>query len=204
MKSATAAAVKPTQVATLFAGGYSADAARIRIAGLTYALIVAPKAEGQFEAKWNKNQKLVDGASSFFDGRANTDAMAAAGSPIAMKVRALTIGGFNDWYIPSRDEMEIIYRSFKPSNDENYCWRGDNPSSVPPGYAYSRNDPAQTAIEEFRAGGVEAFDLAAYWTSTQGAGDDGYAWCQFFSYGGQGSYREDDELLARAVRRILI
>jgi len=43
-----------------------------------------------------------------------------------------------------------------------------------------------------------------YWTSTQSAGDGASAWCQSCYGGGQGYYREDRQLRARAVRRFLI
>jgi hypothetical protein len=42
----------------------------------------------------------------------------------------------------------------------------------------------------------------AYWSDTQSAGGESYAWCQYFGDGGQNDYRKDDELRARAVRRL--
>jgi len=42
----------------------------------------------------------------------------------------------------------------------------------------------------------------AYWTSTQYAGNEGYAWYQYFSYGSQYFTRKSTELRARAVRRV--
>ena len=50
----------------------------------------------------------------------------------------------------------------------------------------------------------DEFTRAWYWTSTQYAGDDAYAWYQSFGYGTQGDHRKDDELRARAVRRFPI
>jgi hypothetical protein len=41
-----------------------------------------------------------------------------------------------------------------------------------------------------------------HWSSTQYSAD--YAWCQTFGGGGQYGYDKDDELRARAVRRLLI
>lgn len=40
-----------------------------------------------------------------------------------------------------------------------------------------------------------------YWTSTQYAGNDGYAWVQYFDDGSQGYYRKANHCRARAVRR---
>jgi len=164
-----------------------------------YGIIAAPKATGEHEPTvWNKSMKRVEGAMSFYDGLANTEAMAKAGSKLAQW--ALDQG----LHIPSRDELELLYRHRKPSNDKNWCYRGDNPSSVPVGYAYMPNDPAQTAIEEFRQGGVEAFELEGYWSSTQCAGYVDFAWLQHFDGGSQGTARKGSGCRARAVRRVLI
>ena len=43
-----------------------------------------------------------------------------------------------------------------------------------------------------------------YWTSTQYAGDDAYAWYQYFYYGAQDNHPKYHQLRARAVRRFLI
>lgn len=185
------------------AGGFFAGL--ILVHGETHALIVSPKAEGEHDdAELLKSGANVPGALSFFDGEANTAALAAAGSDLAKWAQGLAIGGFTDWYLPSRDELEICYRAFKPTDEENYCWRGDNPSSVPAGYAYSKDSPAQTGIEAFKAGGAEAFEDTWYWTSTQCAGIESYAWYQDFDLGGQDHGHKDYELRARAVRRYKI
>jgi hypothetical protein len=158
----------PTVAGAPFAGGFYAG--RILIAGALYAIVVAPKAGGVHKATPLGPTKNVPGALSFFDGQANTVALAKAGSKLAKWAHGLEIGGFTDWYLPSRDELEICYRAFKPTQEENYCWRGDNPSSVPPGYAYSLADPLQTTVEAFQAEEAEAFEPVWYWSSTQSAG----------------------------------
>lgn len=51
----------------------------------------------------------------------------------------------------------------------------------------------------------DSFDTSEwYWTSTQNADDDGYAWVQYFDDGGQGYDHKSGEFRARAVRRLLI
>lgn len=203
MDTPTAVETVPTRIAEPFAGGFYAG--RIFVGKEGYAVIAAPKAEGDHaRIAWHKNLKRVEGARSFFDGHANTIAMADVGSPLAKWALGLKIGGFTDWYLPSRDELELCYRAFKPTTDENYCWRGDNPSSVPPGYAYSPDSPAQTAVEVFREGGAEAFESEWYWTSTQFAGGGDYAWFQLFTGGYQHGGRMSVGLRARAVRRVRI
>lgn len=191
----------PTVAGTPFAGGFYAG--RLLVAGVAYALVVAPRGEGEHdEASLNESLADVPSARSFFDGAANTAALAEAGSELAKWAQDLRIGGFMDWYLPSRDELEILYRAFKPTTEENYCWRGDNPSSVPVGYAYNLEEPAQTAVEIFRDGKDEAFEATWYWSSTHYAGSEAGAWCQGFDGGGQGYHHKGDELRARAVRRL--
>lgn len=48
------------------------------------------------------------------------------------------------------------------------------------------------------------FQGRAYWSSEQCAGDGACAWCQGFTYGGQGDYLKSTGLRARAVRRSTI
>jgi hypothetical protein len=203
MNTASAIEVIPQELGVPFGGGFTTS--RILVDQRPFLIITAPKAEGEIIGCWNKKLKRVDGALSFFDGLANTRAMAEAGSEIAKKVLALRIGGFDDWYIPSRDEAEPQYRVFKPTTEKNWVYRnGDNPSSLPPGYPYTANDPAQTAIELFRKGGSEAFDPEWYWTSTQYEGGSDCAWFQYFGDGGQGRVRRVDECHVRPVRRIAL
>jgi hypothetical protein len=202
MNTAVATEVIPN-VTEPFAGGFLAG--RIRVGDQVFALVVAPKEGGEHDdVAWSGSTKSVDGATSFFDGRANTEAMAAAGSETAKWALGLTLGGFSDWYLPSRDELEILYRAFKPTKGENYCWRGDNPSSVPVGYAYSPDSPAQTRHKAFRAGKAEAFETTWYWSSTQCAGDAECAWVQIFDDGYQAYDRKSSDARARVVRRVAI
>jgi hypothetical protein len=169
-----------------------------------YGIAVAPKAQGEFKGIWHPKRKAAPGARSCFDCRANTLAMAEAGSELAQRILALDINGCADWSIPSRDVLELLYRNLKPTTQENYSsFRdGDNPSSVPVGYPYTDDIPAQTSAAAFQAGGAEAFEPRWYWASTQSS--DGYAWCQTFSYGCQHYYAKTNEFLARAVRRFKV
>ncbi len=185
-------------------GGYFAGV--IRLNDAMHGLVIAPKTPGECKPRaWGKGLKRVSAAGSFVDGLANTVAMAEAGSALARWARDLAIGEFTDWYLPARDELELVYRNFKPSVFENWVFRhGDNPSSWPVGYPYTESLPAQTAIEAFRTGGAEALSEDWYWTSTQFAGDEQYAWYQSGDNGGQGGNRKNSELRARAVRRFPI
>lgn len=50
----------------------------------------------------------------------------------------------------------------------------------------------------------ELFENNWYWSGEQFAGDDGYAWCQYFGDGGQGTGPKGTDCRARAVRRLPI
>jgi hypothetical protein len=182
-------------------GGFFAG--QIRVGTHTYGLIVAPLIEGETLKAWGPSA-AIPGAASFFDGFANTNAMADAGSDLARWARGLTIAGLDDWYLPARDELELLYRHFKPTTEVNYCWRGDNPSSVPVGYAYTPTAPAQSTVVAFAEDGPDAFSPEGYWSSTQYAGYSDCAWFQGFDVGGQYGYGKSFEGRARAVRRFLI
>ena len=195
----------PTIIGTAMGGGFYAG--RIRQDGKAFALIVSPKAEGEHEdAEWNDSYEEIEVAKSYFDGLANTNAMVEAGSDLAKWARGLAIGGNDDWYLPSQDELEIIYRNLKPTTDENsgYARSGINLSAVEPTRPYLPSLPAQTLAEAFQEGGSEAFDDVGYWSSTQHASYSGYAWIQIFDGGLQGYDSEDINYRARAVRRLEI
>ncbi len=189
---------------TPFEGGFFGG--NFTHAGTNYALIVAPKAEGQSGGIWIPRNKDVPGAKSYNDGIANTMAMAEADSKLAQWALALRIADYADWYLPSQDELEILYRNLKPATAENYCYvrSGINLSALPPTRPYTPDFPVQTQAEAFRLGGPEAFDEAWYWSSTQHAANSGGAWNQHFVDGGQGNHYKSFEARARAVRRLVI
>lgn len=192
----------PAEIGTPFAGGFYAG--KFNCDGAVYALIVSPKAEGETEMSWGEYGQDIPGARSCFNGLANTQAMVGVGSALAKWALGLNINGHTDWYIPSRDELEMLYRAFKPTSEENCCsFRdGDNASSIPAGYPYTEQEPEQTVASAFQDGGAEAFADVWYWSSTQYSPDN--AWIQDFDDGFQLTYHKDYELRARAVRRILL
>ncbi|MCY1282775.1 hypothetical protein D9M70_316230 [compost metagenome] len=200
--NAIAKSALPTRGAPLGGGFFMG---LYQIEGQQQALIRAPKALG-FHApvRWGKAGILIPGADSFVDGLANTRAMAEAGSTLAAWALELEIGGHADWFIGARDENELVYRVCKPTAQENWCsFRdGDNPSSLPPGYPYTTNDPAQSPIAIFQEGGEEALEACSHWSSTQYG--PGYAWIQYFGDGHQDIDRKVNARPAFAVRRIKV
>lgn len=140
----------------------------INVNGQHKGVIWSPKNAGQISTILLPSRKIAKGDYNPCDCTANMRALLASGSPAAQQVEAMDINGYKDWVIPSRDVLELGYRHFKPTNRQNYCsWRdGENPNSVPPGWIYTENMPAQTSIEEFQDNGKDAFDEAWYWSST--------------------------------------
>ena len=189
-------------IGTQLEGGFFAGLFSLN--GETFGLAVAPKAQGELEeATWDAYGNDLQAAISFNDGLANTQAMAESGSDLGVHMLGLEINGFADWYLPSRDELELLYRNLKPTTETNYIWRhGDNPSSLPVGYPYTAHSPAQTTVSAFVEGGAEAFEDGWYWASTQFS--PYYAWIQVFDDGHQVYHLKDLESRARAVRRFKV
>jgi hypothetical protein len=161
-------------------------------------------AAGELSGRWNASDVDVPGAHSLTDGMANTEAMAAAGSKLAQRVLALNIDGFTDWYIPSKDELELCYRNAKPSSRRNWEDEGSNANSVPVGAPYTAESPVQTTVAELQEDEPDALIPAWYWSSTQHASNSDFAWSQDFSDGGQGGDHKSFAGRARAVRRLPI
>jgi len=146
--------------------------------GNRFALIVAPKAEGEARLKFRTRDGADAGARSLRDGFANSEAMNDDDHPAAQFCRGLRIGGHDDWYLPSRHEAWLLAENLLP------------------GASYV---PEQTTAEAFREGGAEAFERAWYWTSTECT--PGSAWIQLFYYGYQVTTREFWDDRVRAVRK---
>ena len=145
----------------------------------THALIVAPAATGATgtgytlttNLAWKTSDTATTGANSLFDGAANTAAMVAAGianHPAAQFCANLTIGGFNDWYLPAQLEHDIVYFNLKPTTANNATGTGINAYAVPPRTAnYTAGNPLRTAVAAFQAGGAEAFAAGIHWASNE-------------------------------------
>ena len=186
-----------------FGGGFFSGITRDPVTGKRYLNITAG-AEHELVGAWGKYGEKIEGADSFTDSRANTEAMAAAGSELAQKVLVLDIGGFTDWSIPARDVQELQYRHFKPTTEANWQYgrSGDNPNSEPVGLLYTDESPAQTSIEAFQEGGPEAFQDRAYWSSSQRSAN--LAFTMGFGGGTQVYNVKRNELRLRPVRSQLI
>jgi hypothetical protein len=185
----------------------------------THALIVAPRATGATGTGYDApntttlqlktTQTATDGTTSTFDGAANTIAMTSTtelknAHPAAKFCDDLTIGGFTDWYLPSRYELDIAYFNLKPSTALNDTTFGVNPFAVPRRDSnWTAVHPARTSVVAFTTS-TEAFSTSVvfHWTSTQTAASA--SWAGVFINGGQGPSFKTNALLVRAFRRIAL
>ena len=121
----------PAVIGEAFGGGYFAGYISHTADGNpTHALIVAPRATGATgtgytlttNLQWKTADTTTAGTTSDFDGAANTAAMVTAGitdHPAANFCVGLSIGGFTDWYLPARYELNIAYFNLKPNTGAN-------------------------------------------------------------------------------------
>lgn len=198
-----APAVTIPEIGQPFGGGFFSGITRDPDTGKRYLNITAGAAH-ELAGAWGEYGEKIDGAESFTNSRANTEAMATAGSELAQKILALDIGGFTDWAIPARDVQELQYRHFKPTTEVNWQYgrSGDNPNSEPVGLLHAEESPAQTTLPAFQASGAEAFKPTWYWSSSQRSADD--AFHMNFGDGHQFNHAKISELRVRPVRSQLI
>jgi len=201
------------EIGTPMGGGYFAGYISTSANGVpTHYLIVAPKATGE-------NLSIAYGPTdrsdptSFIDGPANTATLVATGdAPAAQFCAGLNIGGFTDWYMPARYELDVLYFSLKPTTANNRADgennAGINPNAVPKRNAFftAVGPPRQTTAAQFRDGNSEPFVAGFYWSSSQFS--TGLAFVQSFANGRVSNFSTlaTKTLLnrVRAVRRIAI
>jgi len=159
-------------IGSAYEGGFFAG--QIGVGGVaTHNLVVGPLSTASTLLQWKTTNTATDGTSSTIDGPANTAAMIAAGAadhPAGQFCDNLVTGGFSDWYMPARYELDVCYFNLKPTTTTNSTATGINPNSIPERTVnYTAGNPAQTSAAIFRTGGSEAFSLATtdvYWSST--------------------------------------
>ena len=212
----------PTTIGQPFGGGYYTG--KIVQGGVTYYLIVAPKATGEIlSRRWKvSNDDGPAATQTLNNGPAASLAMNSDTYPAAQFCEGLSIGGYTDWYLPARDELELCYRNLKPGTTTNYTSTrakssitypegndvsgdktGINRNSSPTGSAYTTSNPAQTSATTFREGNAEAFAVGGYdyWSSTEF--DASFAWNQRFTTGlQQSAFKDYTSAYTRAVRRV--
>ena len=124
---------------------------------------------------WDTGNYLdVTTSTTIGSGKANTDAIIEAlGSGIyaAQLCHDLTTGGFNDWFLPSKDELNLLYTAVD--------WRGRG--------SFTDKDR-------------EGFTNHYYWSSSQYFSSYFYAWDQDFGNGRQKNDLKNTGFSVRAIR----
>jgi len=222
------------QIGAPYGGGFVAGKIVSDYDGKTYGLIVSDGSGdsvqmGAGAMSWRTSRTSVTTTGgvppmTLADGRANHNAILALNSLAEFPAfkwiedncnAGAGLNGHTDWYLPSRDELEIIYRNFKPTTQDNNTGTrattgfggdgavfGTNANSIPVGSGYTLADPAQTADAAFQAADEDAFEAGNYWSSTER--DASTAWYQYFLNGYQYLSTKDNSYRVRAVRRIAL
>jgi len=193
-------------IGSAYEGGFFAG--QIGVGGVaTHNLVVSPVASGQSTLQYKNANTAVPGADSVIDGPQNTADMVADGNatvyPAAHFCNNASIGGFTDWYMPAKNELEICYYNLKPTTTANNTSSGTNTNAVPSrGSNYTTGTPAQTSAADFKDTGAEDFAAANYWSSTENSATE--AWLQSFLNGSQSIASKNYSLRVRCVRRVAV
>ena len=192
------------KIGDAYEGGFFAG--QISTAGngiADYNLVVGPVSSAQSLLQWKTTLTTTAGTNSVINGPANSSQMNNASHPAGQFCEGLTVGGFTDWYMPAKDELEVCYYNLKPDTTSNVTSSGANPYSVPARASnYTTGNPARTSAAAFTS--TEAFTANMYWASTQG--NTISAWFQYFSNGTQRyTFRYKNESHnVRAIRRVAV
>jgi hypothetical protein len=167
-----------------------------------FNLVIGPASSADtFPVQWKTSQTSTAGTGSNIDGPTNSANMNNADHPAAQFCEGLTIGGYTDWYMPAKNELEICYFNLKPTTTSNDTDSGINPNAVPARASnYTSGNPAQTSSSDFKDTGTEDFTTGAYWSSTEYSDTD--AWDAIFGNGFQRRGGKTNGRRVRAVRRV--
>jgi hypothetical protein len=161
----------PTVIGEASNGGFYAG--DITDGGNWYKLIVADIEADAYGLPWGDSGTDLSSAESGTNGPANTEAMRGSATHEAgnhcLDYRG---GGFDDWYMPARDELAAIYQNL----------------------GLDKSPPA-----DFQTSGQQAFDAGYYWCSTQYSSSR--AWIRRFSDGFENYYGKDG-VTGRRVRPV--
>jgi hypothetical protein len=189
-----------------YQGGYYAG--QISTAGngiADYNLVVGPVASAENTSiQWKTANTSTAGTTSVINGPANSTAMNNASHPAAQFCEAVTAGGYSDWYMPAKNELDVCYFNLKPVSGTNNTSSGTNANAVPARASNytSFGPPTLTSAAAFQSGGAEAFGSAYYWTSTEYL--TAYGWMQGLDSGFQLAYTKNSSFRVRAVRRVAV
>lgn len=166
----------------------------------SYHLVMAPKASGEASTiKQYKTTATCDGAESnqtsaqsYWDGYHNTYTSVIGSSsahPAANYCQALTIGGYNDWYLASRQEAALAFGNLR----QLAVWQTGGSEAFTSG----------TVV----INGSSATPYSIYWTSTGDSCENvGTLYTASVYWASSGflvaGYSKTDQFFVRAIRRV--
>jgi hypothetical protein len=195
----------PPAIGEAYEGGFFAGQISTSGNGVaTHNLVIGPVSSAENSSiQWKTTNTSTAGTSSVIDGPTNSANMNNATHPAAQFCEGLTIGGFSDWYMPAKNELEVCYYNLKPTTTSNNTNSGTNTNAVPSrGSNYTSGTPAQTSANDFKTGNAEAFAADSYWSSTENSAAN--AWRQAFDSGNQYGNDKFNNFRVRAVRRVAV
>jgi len=169
----------PVAIGAAYGGGYYAG--QVNDSGTVYNLIIADATVGQiYGKKWGSYGEITN-ASSLVNGPANTAQLIVKDRGFldyqaAVFCNDLVTGGYSDWYLPARNELEVCYYFLKPTTTanlpfSNYVYHGRNANAFypePVNTIYTSGTPAQTTATNFQAGAAsQEFQADYYWSSSE-------------------------------------
>lgn len=190
-----------------------------------YDLIVSEKSVGEYNTTWCNTDTYTTGVTSHIKGNENSLRLFAQSlnGPIthtaAQFCETLNAGGYYDWYMPSMDELEVLYYFLKPTTDANNIGggvvRAMNSHAVAPepvSTDYSSGTPAQTSVAHFRSGASQSFYGPSgsypyqHWASSEASASPAYGGELLDFQTGEQTYtaKWSTNRSVRAIRRALI
>ena len=201
----------PTVIGQAYGGGFYGGKINYG-GGQVYYLIVSPAASGQQRRDFGIVSDVVGiAAQSDVDGLQNTNAYVAYDPvkyPGPTWARSLTIGGYTDWYIPAKNELETLYYFLKPDTTNNATNSGSNPNAVAPepiSTNYTISAPARTTAVPFWTGQPQAFEVGQY-TFSSTEYPNFWVWVTNFSTGEQfpNAQPKGTNNYIRVIRKVLV
>lgn len=132
-------------------GGYYVGS--VVVGSITYGILVSPiSTQSPSLLAWKTTNTTTAGTTSLVDGLSNSNNMNDVNHPAAKYCLDLSSGGYTDWYLPSRDELNLIYvnRLSLPAGERHELF----------GYYSSSEFAADSAWRQNFADGTQLFDNA--------------------------------------------
>ena len=124
-----------TNIGAYTDGGYNAGT--ISYNSNTYAIIVAPGTNGEdSNLGWSSDTETEYGCTDSDDGVSNTDCMLNNDTTLSSGtatnfidgIQTNGINGYNDWYIPAANELELMYNNMYNADLSGTDWDNDGES----------------------------------------------------------------------------